>query len=212
MNAKTNATIARAMKPATTKGKPAPTKASAADAARDAAIRDACLTAHNLTDYAAQARDAKATLKSMEERLVKLGVTAEVVGKARALFAPTLLSLLGLPQPERAKDAPSGDAVVRSVVKGMADVCGITADKIGAAQGSEARKKLYRPAAAALRRMTFGAPKASTAAKDAYEAAEKWGARIAKEFESFRPKSVKAPEFQRFAQVLFDSITGVGQS
>lgn len=182
------------------------TQASTIDK-RTEIITDACRAALGLTSAMRQVKDGKATLGSMAERLAAVGVTADAVKAARESFSLTLHSVLGLPQPERSKGAASTDAVVRALVKGMADAVGIDAPKLAGTVGSAARKDLYAAPMKALQRLAPKAEKKATAPKDVFEAAQSWGEKLHKEFTAFRPKAVNDKEFQRFAQVLFDAIT-----
>jgi hypothetical protein len=174
---------------------------------RDAVILDACRAALGLTNAMRQVKDGKSTLTSMADRLAKAGVTLDAVKAARESFSLTLHSVLGLPAPERAKGTASTDAVVRALVKGMADAVGIDAPKLSGAVGTQARKDLYAAPMKALQRLAPKQAPKTTKPADVYEAAQHWGERLHKEFTSFRPKAVNDKEFQRFAQVLFDAIT-----
>lgn len=209
MATKTNhAALTNALKPAKGNSKPAaPTKA---EQERDATIRDACIASLGLYTASQQVKNGKTTLASMADRLAKAGVNSERVKAARESFGLTLHAVLGVSPPARTNGNASADAIVRALVKGMADAVGITASALGAAVNTEQRKALYSAPLRALQRLAPPAQKASTKPADVYEAATSWAAKLAKDFESFRPKSVKDKDFQRFAQVLFDSLTGVG--
>lgn len=186
-------------------------QAAVADDVHFVTIVDACRAALGLSTAMRQVKEGKATLGSMADRLAAAGVTADRIKAARESFSLTLHSVLGLPQPERSKGSASTDLVVRQLVKAMADAVGIDKAKLAGTVGSAARKDLYAAPMKALQRLTPKEEKKATKPADVYEAAQAWGERLKKEFESFKPKSVTDPAFKRFAQVLFDSLTGVGE-
>ena len=175
--------------------------------ARAALIQAACVAALNLQAARHQVKTGKDTLTSMADRLKAAGVTTEVVKAAREVFGATAVSILGLPPVERSKQVASTDATVRALVAGMLAAAGIDKARWEAADTSEKRKAMTATPVKALQRLAPATPKASTKPADIYEAAQSWGERMRKEFESFKPKAINSPEFKRFAQVLFDSLT-----
>lgn len=175
-----------------------------------ALINDACVAALSTATHAKAVKDGKASLASMMDRLKAAGVTADVVKEAREKFGATLLVVLGLPPVERSKAVATDNALARQLVAGMASAAAITKERYAGAANAEARKAITQTPVKALQRLAPKEAPASTKPADVFEAAAKWGERIHKEFQSFRPKAVNDKEFQRFAQVLFDSINAIG--
>lgn len=173
-------------------------------------INDACVAALSTANHAKAVKDGKASLASMRERLNTYGVTLDVVKEAREKFGPTLLAVLGLPPVERSKAVATDNPLARQLVAGMAKAAAITKERYAGAVNAEARKAITQTPVKALQRLAPAQAKASTKPADVFEAAAKWGERLNKEFTAFRPKAINDKEFQRFAQVLFDSINGIG--
>jgi hypothetical protein len=168
-------------------------------------ILSACRAALALQAARDGLKGAKGTLSALRPELERLGVTAEVVREARAMFGVTFSALHGIPSSSKSRQKPAS-GLARTLVRAMSEAAGIDPAAYASAENATQRKALTARAVKALQRLSPPVQRA-TKQKDIFEAAQAWAEKMAKEFTSFRPSSLNDPAFKRFVNVIFDALT-----